>query len=102
MRSVEFHPNGQLLLAAGLDKRVRFFSIDGLRNPSVQSVYFPDMPVHQAAFAAGGTQARHCRRCRRPASSLQCQTARALPPGCSDAIRRLPCARAGAVMSTQR
>lgn len=28
----------------------RFFELDGVRNPKVQSVYFKDMPIHQAAF----------------------------------------------------
>jgi U3 small nucleolar RNA-associated protein 18 len=54
--SVEFHPNGQLLLAAGLDRRLRFFNVDGASNPRVQSVFLEDMPVRQAAFAAGGAQ----------------------------------------------
>jgi U3 small nucleolar RNA-associated protein 18 len=29
VRSVEFHPNGQLLLTAGLDKKLRFFQVRG-------------------------------------------------------------------------
>ena len=57
VRSVEFHSNGQLLMTAGLDKRLRFFNVDGVRNPKVQSVFLEDMPLHKAAFAGGGTQA---------------------------------------------
>jgi len=56
IRSVEFHPRGQLLMAAGLDRRLRFFNIDGVENPRVQSVMLEDMPVHQAAFTGGGAQ----------------------------------------------
>ena len=56
VRSVEFHPGGQLLMAASLDRHLRFFSIDGVDNPRVQSIFLEDMPVHQAAFAGGGAQ----------------------------------------------
>ncbi|MEW5303798.1 MAG: hypothetical protein WDW36_006454 [Sanguina aurantia] len=54
VQSVKFHPNGQLLLTAGLDKNLRFFSIDGVQNPKVQSIHFDDMPIHSAAFAGAG------------------------------------------------
>ncbi|KAK9786493.1 hypothetical protein WJX73_003878 [Symbiochloris irregularis] len=56
IRSVEFHPSGQLLLTAGLDKRVRFFQVDGVRNDKIQSIYLEDLPIHKAAFARGGSQ----------------------------------------------
>ncbi|KAG1679825.1 hypothetical protein FOA52_012738 [Chlamydomonas sp. UWO 241] len=55
VQSVEFHPQGQLMLTAGLDKRIRLFQVDGVRNPRVQSIFLDDMPVHKAAFACGGT-----------------------------------------------
>lgn len=55
VNSVEFHRNGQLLLTAGLDKRIRLFQIDGKFNPRVQSVYIPDLPITQAAFTPDGT-----------------------------------------------
>lgn len=54
VQSVAFHPNGRLLLAAGLDRRLRLFDVDGAKNASVQSVFLEDMPVRTAAFAAGG------------------------------------------------
>ena len=56
IRSVEFHPSGQLLMAASMDRHLRFFSVDGVDNPRVQSIFLEDMPVHQAAFAGGGAQ----------------------------------------------
>lgn len=56
VRSVEFHPSGQLLLTAGLDKRLRFFQVDGKDNEKVQSLYLEDLPIHQAAFACDGQQ----------------------------------------------
>lgn len=56
IQTVQYHPNGQLLLTASLDKRLRFFSVDGGDNPLVQSVYLADMPVRRASFAAGGAK----------------------------------------------
>ena len=149
VRSVEWHPDGQVLLTAGLDKRLRFFQarrvasrnvfmggrffsgfldvrrlvdnafgpnivgwirwqrgrvrheqsalrclyfasrsaalssyciiqrrdrqgsrvysgllpgqVDGVRNPKVQSIFLDDMPIHQAAFASGGSHVRPAR-----------------------------------------
>lgn len=54
VQCVEWHPNGQLLLAAGLDKTLRFYDADGVRNSVVQSLHLADLPVTCAKFAAGG------------------------------------------------
>ena len=43
-------------MTAGLDKAVRMYQVDGTNNEQVQSVFFPDMPVHTAAFTAGGSR----------------------------------------------
>lgn len=56
VQSVEFHPNGQLMMTAGLDRRLRFFSVDGVTNPHIQSIYLEDTPIQQAAFTSGGAQ----------------------------------------------
>lgn len=58
VRSVEWHPSGALMLAAGLDKRLRFFAVDGVRNAAVQTVVLDDMPIWKAQFANGGSQVR--------------------------------------------
>ncbi|GIL77560.1 hypothetical protein Vretimale_6835 [Volvox reticuliferus] len=52
VQSVKFHPNGQVLLTAGLDKKLRLFQVDGLRNPLIQSVHLDEMPIVHAEFAA--------------------------------------------------
>jgi U3 small nucleolar RNA-associated protein 18 len=52
--SVRFHHDGQLLFTAGLDKALRFFQVDGVENPLVQAVVFPDLPVRFADFTDGG------------------------------------------------
>uniref|UniRef100_A0A7N0T3H8 U3 small nucleolar RNA-associated protein 18 homolog n=1 Tax=Kalanchoe fedtschenkoi TaxID=63787 RepID=A0A7N0T3H8_KALFE len=54
--SVQFHRNGQLLLAAGLDRRLRFFQIDGKRNTKIQSIFIDDCPVRKASFLPDGSQ----------------------------------------------
>lgn len=46
--SVRFHPAGQLMLTAGLDKMVRLFQVDGQENAKVQGIWLEDMPVHSA------------------------------------------------------
>ena len=56
VRALQWQPRGALLLAAGLDKRLSFFAVDGTRNAPVQSLFLADLPVHTAHFVAGGTQ----------------------------------------------
>ncbi len=36
VQSLGWHPNGQLMLTAGFDKKLRLFSVDGLRNTLLQ------------------------------------------------------------------
>ncbi|KAG2492616.1 hypothetical protein HYH03_009032 [Edaphochlamys debaryana] len=61
VRAVRFHPNGQLLLTAGLDRKLRLFGADGLRNPLLQALHLDDLPPTDAAFAAAapGGEAGH-------------------------------------------
>lgn len=56
VQSVRFHPNAQLLLTAGFDKKLRLFQIDGKNNPKAQSIMFDDMPIYSAEFTADGTE----------------------------------------------
>ncbi|XP_058108193.1 U3 small nucleolar RNA-associated protein 18 homolog [Magnolia sinica] len=56
INSVQFHRNAQLLLAAGLDKRLRLFQIDGKRNTKIQSIFLEDCPIRKAAFVPDGSQ----------------------------------------------
>ncbi|KAK9113542.1 hypothetical protein Syun_020339 [Stephania yunnanensis] len=56
INSVQFHRNSQLLLAAGLDRRLRFFQIDGKRNTKIQSIFLEDCPIRKASFLPDGSQ----------------------------------------------
>ncbi|KAJ0243472.1 U3 small nucleolar RNA-associated protein 18 [Hirschfeldia incana] len=56
INSVQFHQNAQLLLTAGLDRRLRFFQIDGKRNTKIQSIFLEDCPITKAAFLPNGSQ----------------------------------------------
>ncbi|KAK2976622.1 hypothetical protein RJ640_021424 [Escallonia rubra] len=54
--SVQFHRNAQLLLTGGLDRRLRFFQIDGKRNTKIQSIFVDDCPIRKASFLPDGSQ----------------------------------------------
>lgn len=56
INSVQFHRNAQLLLSAGLDKKLRFFQIDGKRNAKIQSIFLEDCPIRKASFMPNGSQ----------------------------------------------
>uniref|UniRef100_A0A3N7EH18 Uncharacterized protein n=1 Tax=Populus trichocarpa TaxID=3694 RepID=A0A3N7EH18_POPTR len=56
INSVQFHQNAQLLLVAGLDRRPRFFQIDGKRNTKIQSVFINDCPIRKASFLPDGSK----------------------------------------------
>ncbi|XP_060179478.1 U3 small nucleolar RNA-associated protein 18 homolog [Lycium barbarum] len=56
INSVEFHRNSQLLLVGGLDKKLRFFQIDGKRNTKIQSIFLEDFPIKKASFLPNGSQ----------------------------------------------
>uniref|UniRef100_A0A7S2GVY7 Anaphase-promoting complex subunit 4 WD40 domain-containing protein n=1 Tax=Octactis speculum TaxID=3111310 RepID=A0A7S2GVY7_9STRA len=56
VQALEFHPDGALLLAGGLDKTVRFFSVDGAKSQKVHSIFLPDCPVHSASWTRGGDE----------------------------------------------
>ena len=53
---MQFHKNAQLLLATGLDRRLRFFQIDGKRNTKIQSIFLDDCPIRKASFLPDGSQ----------------------------------------------
>uniref|UniRef100_A0A803L9F4 U3 small nucleolar RNA-associated protein 18 homolog n=1 Tax=Chenopodium quinoa TaxID=63459 RepID=A0A803L9F4_CHEQI len=56
INSVQFHRNHQLLLAAGLDRKLRFFQIDGKRNKMMDSIFIEDCPIRNASFLPDGSQ----------------------------------------------
>jgi len=55
INAVRFHPNGSMLLAAGEDKYLRFFRVDGEKNEMRLSVRFNDMAIKNAQFVGGST-----------------------------------------------
>ncbi|CAI5737279.1 unnamed protein product [Peronospora destructor] len=57
VQSVQFHPNGQLILTAGLDKMLRLFQVDGSTNATAESVFVQDLPMLDAKFTVGGQRA---------------------------------------------
>uniref|UniRef100_A0AAV1U6W2 U3 small nucleolar RNA-associated protein 18 homolog n=1 Tax=Peronospora matthiolae TaxID=2874970 RepID=A0AAV1U6W2_9STRA len=57
VQSMQFHPNGQLMLTAGLDKTLRLFQVDGSNNAKVESVFVQDLPMLDAKFTMAGQRA---------------------------------------------
>lgn len=43
-------------MTAGMDATVRLFHIDGDHNPKIQSIRFPDMPIHCASIINDGRE----------------------------------------------
>merc|ERR1712151_1146597 len=56
VQTLNFHPNSELLLAAGLDKKLRLFAVDGDENPKVSSYFFKNFPITRALFTPTGDQ----------------------------------------------
>lgn len=56
IQSVQFHPNGQLLLTAGLDKTMHLFQIDGTNNARVENIFVKDLPIVNARYTVGGSR----------------------------------------------
>ncbi|OWZ16063.1 U3 small nucleolar RNA-associated protein 18 [Phytophthora megakarya] len=54
IQSVQFHPNGQLMLTAGLDKTLHLFQVDGSNNANIENVFVKDLPILDAKFTLGG------------------------------------------------
>merc|ERR1711971_502693 len=56
VNAMQFHPTSDLLLTAGRDKTLRFFSVDGEENSKVSSHFFQDFQIRHAAFVPSGDQ----------------------------------------------
>ncbi|XP_033974684.1 U3 small nucleolar RNA-associated protein 18 homolog [Trematomus bernacchii] len=54
LTSVQFHPNAQVVMTAGLDQSLSLFQVDGKSNPQIQSIRLEKFPVHRAAFSRDG------------------------------------------------
>jgi len=56
IQALQFHPNSELLLTGGYDKKLRLFNVDGDENPKVASYYFERFPIYGASFTPSGDQ----------------------------------------------
>ena len=83
VRSVEFHPNGQLLLTAGLDKRLRLFQVLNRRSlkcaapGQFQTQCAPGSLLCLALVTLALSSALH-----RPSTILQSLNSRKVPGQC--------------------
>lgn len=56
LSSVHFHPTAAVLLAAGLDRSIGLFQVDGGPGGLIQSLHLEGFPVHRARFTPDGRQ----------------------------------------------
>uniref|UniRef100_A0A8B9MFR4 U3 small nucleolar RNA-associated protein 18 homolog n=1 Tax=Accipiter nisus TaxID=211598 RepID=A0A8B9MFR4_9AVES len=56
LATVQFHPSAQVVMAAGHDRSVSLFQVDGIRNPKIQSIYLESFPIYKACFSVDGEQ----------------------------------------------
>jgi U3 small nucleolar RNA-associated protein 18 len=56
VQSLQFHPDSELMLTAGLDKTVRFWGVDGTDNARVAAYHFKQFPIMGASFTPDGDQ----------------------------------------------
>lgn len=56
VQSLQFHPDSELMLTAGLDKTLRMFAVDGTDNSKVGAYFFKNFPITGASFTPDGDQ----------------------------------------------
>ena len=56
IQALDFHPNSQVLLSAGLDKKLKIFRVDGKENENIQNFHFQDLPIYSAFFLNSGVE----------------------------------------------
>lgn len=76
VQSVQWHPNGSVVMTAGMDKKVRLFQLDGKANRKIQTFHLNDLPVRTAAITSDG-QRIFCSGRRRHFYSIDLLTAKA-------------------------
>lgn len=57
IQAVNFHPNGKLLLTAGLDRTLHLFQVDGTTNAKVENIFVKELPITDAKFTLQGARA---------------------------------------------
>jgi U3 small nucleolar RNA-associated protein 18 len=50
IQSSGFHSNGTIFHTGSLDKKLRLYAIDGVKNQKISSIYFDDMPISSSGF----------------------------------------------------
>lgn len=56
LKVVQFHPNSEILMTAGIDKTLRLYHIDGEENTKMASYHMEKWPITSACFINNGDQ----------------------------------------------
>lgn len=56
VNAMEFHPTNNLMLSAGMDKRIKLYNVNHTKSVSVQSIFMKDLPVYSAGFIQQGKE----------------------------------------------
>lgn len=55
-RCLDFDSTGRFALTAGLDKTLRIFQVDGIRNKKIHGIHIRNFPIQDARFTSNNTR----------------------------------------------
>jgi U3 small nucleolar RNA-associated protein 18 len=56
VNAIEFHPLNNIMLSAGLDKRIKLYNVNHTKSIKIQSIFTDDLPIYSSSFIQGGKE----------------------------------------------